>query len=247
MTRFQRVLISFLAGLVTIISGTLIILYSSDEPNSSIEYSYQKQQLNELENRIQNLEHKTPNNSIENKTFSSPHNLELTIPIIVAILGGLLAIYQVKMNIIKSARIKWIENLRDTLSHFISATSNIEHTLDLMTSDVDKGINPDKAFYNHSTSFIGSANESVRYATKISLYLNILEPIHKELASKIDHFIVISTDAFDKKGEERSKAKKIIGKNIQEIVRLSQKIIKIEWDRVSKSWVKRKFESIKNA
>ncbi|GIV46057.1 MAG: hypothetical protein KatS3mg036_0875 [Ignavibacterium sp.] len=50
------------------------------------------------------------------------------------------------MNLIKSARINWIENLRVNLSHFISTTQNVEHTLDLMRADVDSNLNPDEAF-----------------------------------------------------------------------------------------------------
>ncbi|HRP92575.1 MAG: hypothetical protein IT276_01770 [Ignavibacteriaceae bacterium] len=225
-----------------ILSVSLIVIVSLLSTPAQINNSFQIQQSITIPD--------TCNHSL-NAVNEKPENplrwIDITIPIIVVILGGFLAIYQVKMNIIKSARITWIENLRDTLSQYISATSNVEQILDLMRADVNSGTDPDASFKNHSKSLISSSNESMRYATKVKLYLNIKEDKHKALADKIDEFIDNCVNTFDKRGDERTKAKNAIKSNIQSIVRLAQYILKNEWDRVSKSWIKRKLTHKNNA
>src|SRR5690606_38489477 len=61
-----------------------------------------------------------------------------SITIFIALLAGMVAIYQVKLNVISAARIKWVEDLRETLSLYCCeieiATNN---RLDLL--DARKG------------------------------------------------------------------------------------------------------------
>jgi hypothetical protein len=108
-----------------------------------------------------------------------------------------------------------------------------------MITDIKSGKDSDVAFKERSDSLIKSSNESMRYATKVKLYLNIVEKNHNELSNKIDEFVSNCSDAFDKRGEERIKAKNKINTILQSIVSISQKIIKSEWDRVSKNILKR--------
>ena len=72
---------------------------------------------------------------------NSSTNWSTTIPIIVVIVGGLLAIYSVKLNTINSARINWIENLRDNLSSYVSYISQILDLLDYIADQKEQGKN----------------------------------------------------------------------------------------------------------
>jgi hypothetical protein len=149
---------------------------------------------------------------------------ELSIPFFVAIIGGLIAIYQVRINIIKSARINWIENLRHNISFFISSTENVRHNLDLMRGDIDSGIDANKAFSNHSKELITAFNKSIMYATKVRLYLNLKEDLHSELNEKIGDFIEVSSNSFDIR--DRNKVKENISTLTSGIILISQKILK---------------------
>ena len=63
------------------------------------------------------------------KSWSGINNSELlnsiienSITIIIALIAGIIALYQVKSNIVSSTRINWIENLRLSISEYNDAT-----------------------------------------------------------------------------------------------------------------------------
>ncbi|GIV46056.1 MAG: hypothetical protein KatS3mg036_0874 [Ignavibacterium sp.] len=95
-----------------------------------------------------------------------------------------------------------------------------------------------KLLKKHSKELISAFNESMMYGTKIKLYLNILEKNHEKLANSIDDYITLATSKFDQK--DRTKAKQEIISKTKEIISIAQEILKLEWDRVSKSWFKKK-------
>jgi hypothetical protein len=167
---------------------------------------------------------------------------ELSIPFFVAIIGGLIAIYQVRINIIKSARINWIENLRDNISRFISSTENVRIILDTMRLDVKDGIEPNKTFSDNKQTLITAFRESIMYATKVRLYLNMDESLHVELNKNIGDFIETSSNSFD--NVDREKVIEKVTSTTDSIITISNNILKKEWDRVSKTWFKRIYQSI---
>jgi len=64
-------------------------------------------------------------NSVSNGSKKPINYLDFIIPIIVALIAASIAILQVKMNIINSARIQWIENLRKQISTYITEVDNL--------------------------------------------------------------------------------------------------------------------------
>ncbi|MDY0081834.1 MAG: hypothetical protein RBR74_01495, partial [Ignavibacteriaceae bacterium] len=68
--------------------------------------------------------------------------------------------------------------------------------------------------------------------------------LHSELNEKIGDFIEVSSNSFDIR--DRNKVKENISTLTSGIILLSQKILKKEWDRVSKTWFKRYYQKIKN-
>lgn len=43
-----------------------------------------------------------------------------SVTILIALIAGMVALHQVKLNVISAARVKWVEDLRETLSLYIS-------------------------------------------------------------------------------------------------------------------------------
>ena len=63
--------------------------------------------------------------------------LPFLIPVLIALIGAYFAIYQLKLNAITQARIKWIENVRDLLSSLIY----IVNIIGTEYSDMDEELN----------------------------------------------------------------------------------------------------------
>lgn len=145
------------------------------------------------------------------------------IPIIVVIIAGLLALFQVKANIISSARIEWTQKLRKTLSLFLSEVMHINLNLRDIASKYN-GTNKDEAGESYIKQYdnFKKVNE---YASQIKLFLNNQkEPDHQDLQKKIDEYVFKATkdpNFDDVKSLDDMEAK---------IIELSQKILKQAWE-----------------
>lgn len=55
----------------------------------------------------------------------SPTVLKAAFAVFLALIGGLIALYQVKANVISSARIKWIEDFKTNIAEYSSTTNSL--------------------------------------------------------------------------------------------------------------------------
>lgn len=112
-------------------------------------------------------------------------------------------------------REKWINDLRDQMSEFVSSISML--TLFVATKAIDK------------PSFRDRYERVAFLNTKVKLLIDPNEPGHRELVEKNEELLSKFWDVISK-----SESTKHIGirKNIEEVIEISQKIMKKEWERI---------------
>jgi hypothetical protein len=177
-------------------------------------------------------------NSVEKDVGISFSWIGISIPIVIAIFGGIITIYQVKLNVIATARVKWIESLRETISEFIAVSFSLQKRIGLKKLEsIHYG--PEEAIKKHGVEIFELYAKSQKLGNKIKLYLNIKKPQHQKLNNEIDNFIktaistlTITKEGFDNIGEINTKMLDITN----EIVICSQDILQEEWDNTSKTW-----------
>lgn len=149
------------------------------------------------------------------------------ITIFLGLVAGFIALYQMKSNIISSARIRWIEDLRDSLSKFYPVCldviiwhSNFMHAKKTGTQEV---IDSNYAEYDrHQTTFNALSN-------KIKMQLNSKEDEHRKIEEIID---LIDSKITTENIQETDQLE--VELLLKEIVILSKKIFKKEWDKSKK-------------
>lgn len=149
------------------------------------------------------------------------------LTIILALIAGFIALYQMKSNIIASARIHWIEDLRDSLSKLypaaldtvISATNYRNAKISIDKRESDKYY---KEYCIHISNFNALSN-------KIIMQLNSNEPEHKIL----EDIIIIIDSKIDTANIDNITAQDIEG-DLKLVVSYSKIIFKKEWDKSKK-------------
>jgi len=129
--------------------------------------------------------------------------LPILIPLVLVILSGLFALYQVKSNSISSARILWIENFRTNLSEYCSYTIKAIHKLSdmLAKSKIYKTADyPD--LYKDYNEYISNHSESNKCKYKTKLYLNSVESKPKEIEDLLDSIEIDINNYFNDKDEK---------------------------------------------
>jgi hypothetical protein len=127
-------------------------------------------------------------NQYSNSSHSSQNSLFLLIPIIATIIGGVIALFQVRGNTISSARITWIENFRIAISEYCVEIQNailiMQNSLDRIRTEGPRYIQADRIIdYN---KYVDSHRKAKILAIKIKLYLHSKEIEHKEIEKEID-------------------------------------------------------------
>jgi hypothetical protein len=147
-----------------------------------------------------------------------------SVTIFIALIAAMVALHQVKLNVISAARIKWIEDLRETLSLYcceIEIATNAK--LDLVDERKGKSGNEleevlDK-FYN---PYVNASKEVQKLQSKIYLYLDSENPQHK----KIEELLRLNSILLHKApGDNRNEMRN----NIVEITKIAKVIFKVEW------------------
>jgi hypothetical protein len=149
--------------------------------------------------------------------------------IIVALLAGMIALYQVKSNIISDARVKWIESLRETLSQYCKELEECSASKHILLYEIQGKTGKDfdvalKEFYPH---YSATAKEVLKLQSKVFLYLNSNNKEHKELEELLRKTSII----LHIKNEDHSKQ---IQENIGRIIAISKNILKEEWEKSKK-------------
>ncbi|MES2656064.1 MAG: hypothetical protein V4620_10775 [Bacteroidota bacterium] len=153
------------------------------------------------------------------------------VTILIGLIAGIIALYQVKSNIISSARINWIENLRESISSYCSEVTNCATIIANMHNSCKgkTGEDLDKTILEYYSIYYDSANKSYKLGTKVFLYLNSKEKNHKEIE---DLIYEISDHLHNRPMAELNRDK--LEKDLNEIVKISKTIFKKEWDKSKK-------------
>ena len=151
------------------------------------------------------------------------------VTISIALLAGLIALHQVKLNVMASARVKWIDDLREILSLYSSELENCSklkldfiEELNKPNGKGDEVIN--EKFYQ---PYANSAKEVLKLQSKAFLYLSTKKPDHKELMEllRINSILV---------HEKHANHREAIQKNIQKIISLAQSLFEIEMSKAKR-------------
>ena len=146
------------------------------------------------------------------------------ISILLVFVAGLFAIYQVKLNIIASARIKWNEDLRDAFSKLYSSSLEAHAAHKNYSNAAAAGITTD--VNHHYAEYISNMSIFNASANKITMMLNSNEREHKDIEdtiSLIDGMLTVSSIQTVTQIEIENELKKI--------VRNSKVIFKKEWEK----------------
>lgn len=147
------------------------------------------------------------------------------VTIIIALGAGMIALYQVKSNVISSARIQWITDLRECTSNIygvaISTHSNIKNAMDKKA-----GTEINLQYYE---KYNATQHELNILVNKIKMLLNPDENEHLKLESIIDEIDkMLDKDKIDKITSLELENK------LKEIIPISKAIFKKEWKKSKK-------------
>jgi hypothetical protein len=162
------------------------------------------------------------------KELISPQILKVGFATFLALLAGLIALYQVKANVISSARIKWIEEFKTNVSEFISSTNESLFAYDLHI----KGEKDEKEYYNKAYIAL---NKSHVLENKIRLNLNLAEPLHVSIEKHLDQIKEIMNNDELKVAEKEN----LVAEEFHYLANFTSKMIKLEWEKSKKMFYSR--------
>jgi len=154
------------------------------------------------------------------------------ITIFLGLIAGMIAIYQVKLNIISSSRIRWIETLRETLSEYYMEISNCNH-LKINLYDENKILkgktegkeNEVESFlYKFYNPYSESAKRVEKLQAKLMLYLNSKNDNHRKLEELMSQNATL-IKMIDKDNRNE------LGININKMIIGAKEIFRIEWEK----------------
>lgn len=146
--------------------------------------------------------------------------IENGITILLALIAGLVALYQVKSNIVSSARIKWIEELRHEISQLYNdSLSTILYWGNFTKTKAAEDYN--KYDLAHSNFFILS--------NRIRMKLNLTEEGHSNLNDRLNEIeSMLEAENIETHSQEDVEV------ILKQIVVISRQIFKLEWDKSKK-------------
>jgi len=153
--------------------------------------------------------------------------------LVVVVLGGILALMQVKTNIIASARIEWAQNFRKLVSKLLTDTNMLNFHLKQVIELVEKDqMSEAEKLYNQKIELFKEVNESTN---QIKLFLNNhKENEHIQLQELIEKYIAKVNDY-----------KSLHNSN--ELIEMEQNIIKQTQQMLKQTWEDAKTLNIKEA
>jgi len=148
------------------------------------------------------------------------------VTIIIALLAGIVALHQVKLNIVSDARIKWIENLRDALSQYCTELDKCSlRKANFFDERIGKtGQDFENALSKFYQPFSDSANEVLRLQSKVILYLDSNDQQQKQIEDLLRQNSLLLHDKDEYHIEK-------IRSNIEQIICVSKDIFNSEWKK----------------
>jgi len=177
-------------------------------------------------------------------------NEEITrwLPLLLVILAGFFALSQIRSNNITNARIKWLENLKQVLTDFISESNAFQ-----LKEGINIGILKNKQkieISEYAQSFINKITENTIEHLKIieckhyliKLNLNPKELLHQKLEILLDNYIemfyqISVQNTIDEYNDLILK----MSANSDIIILLVRYIMKLEWEKTKRSYLSRIF------
>lgn len=153
------------------------------------------------------------------------------LTIILALIAAIIALYQVKSNIISNARITWIENLRNAITDYtVEVLSYVVIIHNIMNKAKGKSNDEIKNIVKKEYQLCFDSLKKIDIlGKKILLYLNSEEKEHKKIETKIKNIRTnLIKDHIQKLGKDK------IESDIQEIIETSKCIFKKEWTKSKK-------------
>lgn len=155
-----------------------------------------------------------------------------TVSIIAIFISGMIALYQVKLNVITKARVEWIESLRETLCEYFKEvlTARIIF-IDMLGDSNGKDEERNEEILNEDYPKFRDAKLKVeKLATKIRLYLDNKKEKHVEIENTMNKI-----DTYLNNSNMTELKYNILKADIDHIILLSREIIDEEW-----AWAKSK-------
>ncbi len=145
-------------------------------------------------------------------------------------IAGWVALYQVKLNVLSSASINWMDNLRNSISEYCALTGDILIAIKNLQSNVNKyGSNNYPEFRSDYDKYANLCSRHAIQRNKVFLYLNSENEFHKKIENTID--IVNNILA-------NNKIENIVNSEIMnyqnDIVALAKLVFKHEWQKAKK-------------
>lgn len=165
------------------------------------------------------------------------------LPLVVVMVAGFFALAQIKSNNITNARIKWLENLKQVLTDFISESSSFQ-----LKEGVSIGIaknNPNKEISAFAQSFLNKITESTIEHLKtiackhdlIKLNLNPKEILHQKLEIFLDEYIEMFNRIPSQNNiNDYHVLIRKMSAHSETIILLARYIMKLEWEKTKRSY-----------
>jgi hypothetical protein len=170
------------------------------------------------------------------------------LPLLVTLVAGIFALFQIKSNNITNARLKWLDNLKQVLTDFLS-----ECTILQLKEGVSKGIKEIGLENNISSTtldYLKRLDESIIEHLKIieskysliKLNLNPKEILHQKLEELLDDYMSLFNEIPEKKATKDYNA---LTRQMEAysgtLVLLIRYIMKLEWEKTKRTYLSRMF------
>jgi hypothetical protein len=177
-------------------------------------------------------------------------NQEITrwLPLLVVTVAGFFALSQIKSNNITNARIKWLENLKQVLTDFISESSSFQFK-EGISIGISKN-NPKAETSEYAQSFLNKITESTIDHLKIieskhdliKLNLNPKEILHQKLEILLDEYMeMFNQIPSQNKINDYTVLIRKMSAHSHTIILLARYIMKLEWEKTKRSYFSRIF------
>lgn len=179
-------------------------------------------------------------------------NEEITrwLPLLVVTLAGVFALSQIRSNNITNARIKWLENLRQVLTDFIT-----ENTAFQLKQGISKGIeqsNQKDKIPDSTKLYLNKITESTIEHLKIIeckyhliiLNLNPKEELHQKLENLLEEYMnMFNQIPTQKTFNDYNILMRKMSTHSDTIILLVRYVMKLEWEKTKRSYFSRIFYS----
>lgn len=152
--------------------------------------------------------------------------LSNVLTILLALLAGLIALYQVKSNTIANSRISWIENLRISISDYCVETLDSITLLKNAIHQRQRLDSSHQAFITAYNNYFECSSKAEKLAYKCKLLLNSKEETHNQILELIEKNQLL----LDVKDVDLIEID-LVRKDIDEIIVLAKLVFKEEWGK----------------